>query len=70
MVAYSLHSKNASSASASGSVMAVISDAILCVIGCSDVNGESIYNTMPWRVQNDTAAELVWYTAAKAQPVC
>lgn len=27
------------------------------------VNGDAIYGTVPWRVQNDTAAGTTWYTA-------
>jgi len=27
------------------------------------INGDAIYATKPWRVQNDTAEEIVWYTA-------
>jgi alpha-L-fucosidase len=30
-----------------------------------DVNGEAIYSTVPWRVQNDTAEGDTWYTAGK-----
>lgn len=26
------------------------------------INGEAIYSTTPWKWQNDTAAEDVWYT--------
>ena len=29
------------------------------------VNGEAIYNTIPWKVQNDTVASQTWYTASK-----
>ena len=29
------------------------------------INGEAIYNSTPWRVQNDTAEKLTWYTASK-----
>lgn len=29
------------------------------------VNGEAIYNTIPWKYQNDTQTEGVWYTSGK-----
>lgn len=29
------------------------------------INGEAIYNTKPWIVQNDTSAHNVWYTQKK-----
>ncbi|XP_076247951.1 alpha-L-fucosidase [Calliopsis andreniformis] len=29
------------------------------------INGEAIYNTKPWMVQNDTLANNVWYTQSK-----
>lgn len=29
------------------------------------VNGEAIYNSKPWKVQNDTLTEHVWYTQSK-----
>lgn len=32
-----------------------------------DVNGEAIYNTVPWKYQNDTPAQDMWYTAAKVR---
>lgn len=31
------------------------------------VNGEAIYNTKPWTVQNDTLTENVWYTLSNNQ---
>lgn len=29
------------------------------------INGEAIYNTKPWTVQNDTLTGSVWYTQSK-----
>jgi len=29
------------------------------------VNGEAIYDTIPWKYQNDSAAKDVWFTASK-----
>lgn len=29
------------------------------------VNGEAVYGTRPWKVQNDARASYVWYTASK-----
>ena len=29
------------------------------------INGEAIYETVPWKFQNDTAAKDVWYTATR-----
>ncbi len=29
------------------------------------VNGEAIYDSVPWKFQNDTPAEDIWYTANK-----
>lgn len=29
------------------------------------VNGEAIYNTKPWKIQNDTLTSDVWYTQSK-----
>ncbi|KAI4502225.1 hypothetical protein M0802_002907 [Mischocyttarus mexicanus] len=29
------------------------------------VNGEAIYNTKPWKIQNDTLTSNVWYTQSK-----
>jgi len=32
------------------------------------INGESIYNTVPWRIQNDTSAKNLWYTTNSTNP--
>lgn len=29
------------------------------------INGEAIYNTKPWMIQNDTLSNTVWYTQSK-----
>ena len=31
------------------------------------VNGEAIFGSVPWRVQNDTADRNTWYTASKVR---
>ena len=31
------------------------------------VNGEAIYGSVPWRVQNDTADGNTWYTTSKVR---
>lgn len=33
------------------------------------VNGEAIYESKPWSVQNDTLTSGVWYTASKNQTI-
>ncbi len=37
------------------------------VFACAllQINGEAIYETVPWKFQNDTAAQDIWYTATK-----
>ena len=35
------------------------------IIPWPQVNGEAIYNSIPWRAQNDTSTQLTWYTASK-----
>ena len=30
-----------------------------------NVNGEAIYDTVPWKYQNDTPAQDIWYTTTK-----
>lgn len=32
-----------------------------------DINGEAIYDSVPWKFQNDTPAEDIWYTANKVR---
>ncbi|KAF2072369.1 hypothetical protein CYY_006315 [Polysphondylium violaceum] len=33
-----------------------------------NINGESIYSTVPWRVQNDSTSKNIWYTTNTSDP--
>jgi len=46
---------------AEGMIIPVFAERLLQIGAWLDVNGDSIYSTVPWRAQNDTAAN-VWYT--------
>jgi len=48
-----------------GRIAPIMEERLLQIGSWLDINGPSIYYTMPWRVQNDTVASNVWYTAAK-----
>jgi alpha-L-fucosidase len=46
---------------AEGMIIPVFAERLLQIGAWLEVNGDSIYSTVPWRAQNDTAAN-VWYT--------
>ena len=29
------------------------------------INGEAIYDSIPWKFQNDTEDMMIWYTSSK-----
>jgi len=49
---------------AEGIIIPVFEERLLQIGAWLDVNGDSIYSTVPWRAQNDTASN-VWYTSKK-----
>eukprot|EP01114_Cavostelium_apophysatum_P012377 TRINITY_DN2756_c1_g1_i2.p1 TRINITY_DN2756_c1_g1~~TRINITY_DN2756_c1_g1_i2.p1 ORF type:complete len:462 (-),score=71.55 TRINITY_DN2756_c1_g1_i2:145-1530(-) len=48
-----------------GRIPVIIEERLLQLGAWLQQNGEAIYSTVPWRAQNDTAEELIWYTQAK-----
>lgn len=48
-----------------GTLDPLFEERLLELGGWLSVNGEAIYNTVPWKYQNDTPAQDVWYTTSK-----
>lgn len=51
---------------ADGRVLPIFQERLLSMGAWLQINGEAIYESQPWRQQNDTSAQDVWYTAAAA----
>ncbi|KYQ88455.1 Alpha-L-fucosidase precursor [Tieghemostelium lacteum] len=45
-----------------GTIPMVMQERLADIGKWMDINGEAIYSTHPWRVQNDSADHLIWYT--------
>lgn len=49
---------------ADGTLDPVFEERLLEMGAWLQVNGEAIYDSIPWRYQNDTPAQDIWYTAS------
>jgi len=47
---------------AEGMIIPIFQERLLQIGAWLDINGDSIYGTVPWKAQNDTAANI-WYTS-------
>ena len=49
---------------ADGTLDPVFEERLLEMGAWLQVNGEAIYDSIPWRYQNDTPVQDIWYTAS------
>jgi len=54
---------------ADGVILPVFEERLRQLGSWLQVNGEAIYKSIPWRVQNDTAAQDIWYTQGRSGEV-
>lgn len=50
-----------------GTIIPIFQERLLVLGEWLDINGEAIYGTSPWHVQNDTINSNVWYTCKKSR---
>lgn len=46
-----------------GTIVPIMQERLLALGSWLAINGDAIYSTRPWRVQNDTADCIIWYTS-------
>lgn len=54
--------------SKSGLIEPIFVERLVDMGGWLETNGEAIYESIPWKSQNDSKTEGVWYTTKKSSP--
>ena len=54
---------------ADGRILPIFEERLTQMGAWLSINGEAIYGSVPWRVQNDTVDRNTWYTASKVRAI-